>query len=71
MIRSGLLVMITSRRVAEVGVTRVGVFIICVSLLLAIIRDSLLLGRRRLSLRSPNKKNVFLRIINALNVSSM
>lgn len=71
MTRSGLLVMITSKRVAEVGVTRMGVFIICVSLLLAIIRDSLLLGRRRLSLRSPNKKNVFLRIINALNVSSM
>lgn len=56
MTRSGLLVMIKSERVVEVGVTRVGVFIICVSLLLAIIRDNLLLGKRRLSFRSPNKK---------------
>lgn len=41
---SGLLGIITSSRVVEAGVTRVGLSASCVSLLLAVVRESLQLG---------------------------
>lgn len=67
--RSGLLVMITSSSVAEVEVTRVGPFMICVNLFCLIIRDSLLFALSKLSFRSPRIKMGFLRMVMSLTVS--
>ncbi len=55
---SGLFVIITSRRVDEVGVIQVGLYISCVSLWFPIILDSLLFGASRLSFISPRIKAV-------------
>lgn len=58
--RWGLLVIITSRRVAEVGVTRVGLSINWCILLFLVIWIILLLAESKLSLRSPSTKIDFL-----------
>lgn len=66
---SGLLVMMTSSNVAEVGVILVGPLIICVNLFFLIIRSSLLLIFNRSLLRSPRKNIVYLCNDMALSIS--